>query len=85
MRKIKQGKCDYDYVELMACPSGCINGGGQIKLNQYQEVHGNETVKINQDLVKIVGEIYHDLEKDGLDLDLELIQKLTADVQEICR
>ena len=85
MRKIKQGKCDYDYVELMACPSGCINGGGQIKLNQYQEAHGNETVKINQDLVKIVGEIYHDLEKDGLDLDLELIQKLTADVQEICR
>jgi len=28
MRKIKQGKCDYDYVELMACPSGCTNGGG---------------------------------------------------------
>ena len=28
IRKIKQGKCDYDYVELMACPSGCVNGGG---------------------------------------------------------
>jgi iron only hydrogenase large subunit-like protein len=32
IRKIKQGKCEYDYVELMACPSGCVNGGGQIKL-----------------------------------------------------
>ena len=32
MRKIKQGKCQYDYVELMACPSGCVNGGGQVKL-----------------------------------------------------
>ena len=34
MRKIKQGKCEYDYVELMACPSGCTNGGGQIKLKE---------------------------------------------------
>ena len=33
MRKIKQGKCQYDYVELMACPSGCVNGGGQVKLS----------------------------------------------------
>jgi len=38
MRKIKQGKCDYDFVELMACPSGCINGGGQIKLKTVNEV-----------------------------------------------
>ena len=28
IRKIKLGKCDYQYVELMACPSGCLNGGG---------------------------------------------------------
>ena len=31
IRKLKTSRCDYDYVELMACPSGCINGGGQIK------------------------------------------------------
>lgn len=30
VRKIKSNKCGYDYVEVMACPSGCINGGGQI-------------------------------------------------------
>jgi cytosolic iron-sulfur assembly component 3 len=30
MRKIKRKKCDYHYVEIMACPSGCLNGGGQI-------------------------------------------------------
>jgi hypothetical protein len=29
--KMKRMKCDYDYVEIMACPSGCVNGGGQIK------------------------------------------------------
>eukprot|EP00501_MAST-03F_sp_TOSAG23-6_P002176 GSMAST32.ASY1.ANO1.2276.1 assembled CDS len=31
IRLMKRGKCPYDYVEIMACPSGCINGGGQIK------------------------------------------------------
>eukprot|EP01133_Synstelium_polycarpum_P009147 gene9147-10732_t len=31
VRKIKSGKCNYHFVEVMACPSGCINGGGQIK------------------------------------------------------
>ncbi|KAK8487458.1 hypothetical protein V6N11_076676 [Hibiscus sabdariffa] len=31
VRKVKTGKCDYQYVEVMACPSGCLNGGGQIK------------------------------------------------------
>ncbi|KYR00286.1 nuclear prelamin A recognition factor-like protein [Tieghemostelium lacteum] len=31
VRKIKNGKMDYHFIEIMACPSGCINGGGQIK------------------------------------------------------
>nr|GEY51371.1 protein NAR1 [Tanacetum cinerariifolium] len=30
-RKIKEGKSDYHYLEIMACPSGCLNGGGQLK------------------------------------------------------
>ncbi|KAF5728842.1 cytosolic Fe-S cluster assembly factor narfl [Tripterygium wilfordii] len=31
VRKIKMQKCEYHFVEVMACPSGCLNGGGQIK------------------------------------------------------
>ncbi|XP_028773601.1 protein NAR1-like isoform X2 [Neltuma alba] len=31
VRKVKSGKCDYHFLEIMACPSGCLNGGGQIK------------------------------------------------------
>ncbi|RHZ47261.1 hypothetical protein Glove_586g38 [Diversispora epigaea] len=31
VRKIKSGNSPYHYVEVMACPSGCINGGGQLK------------------------------------------------------
>ena len=26
---INRGECDYDFVEVMACPSGCLGGGGQ--------------------------------------------------------
>ena len=29
MEQIKDGKCDYHFVEIMACPGGCIMGGGQ--------------------------------------------------------
>ncbi|CAI0374341.1 unnamed protein product [Linum tenue] len=36
VRKVKMGKCDYHFVEVMACPAGCLNGGGQIKPNQGQ-------------------------------------------------
>ena len=31
MLKMKQSKCDLDFIEMMACPSGCVNGGGQLK------------------------------------------------------
>ncbi|KAJ1978428.1 Cytosolic Fe-S cluster assembly factor nar1 [Dimargaris xerosporica] len=30
VRKLKLGRCPYQFVEVMACPSGCINGGGQL-------------------------------------------------------
>ncbi len=29
IRKIKSGEVHYDLIEVMACPGGCINGGGQ--------------------------------------------------------
>jgi len=29
MDKIKAGEADYHFVEIMACPGGCVNGGGQ--------------------------------------------------------
>ena len=27
--KIKAGEAKYDFIEVMACPGGCVNGGGQ--------------------------------------------------------
>jgi iron only hydrogenase large subunit-like protein len=31
VRKVKSNNSPYHYIEVMACPSGCINGGGQLK------------------------------------------------------
>lgn len=27
--QVRQGECDYDFIEVMACPGGCIAGAGQ--------------------------------------------------------
>jgi NADP-reducing hydrogenase subunit HndD len=27
--KIRSGECDAQFIEIMACPGGCVNGGGQ--------------------------------------------------------
>lgn len=29
LREIKEGKADFQMLEVMACPGGCVNGGGQ--------------------------------------------------------
>ncbi len=29
MDKVKSGEADYTFIEIMGCPGGCINGGGQ--------------------------------------------------------
>ncbi len=29
LEKIKNGEAEYHFVEIMACPGGCVNGGGQ--------------------------------------------------------
>lgn len=29
MEKIKNGEADYHFIEIMGCPGGCVNGGGQ--------------------------------------------------------
>ncbi|UMZ72774.1 NADH-dependent [FeFe] hydrogenase, group A6 [Natranaerofaba carboxydovora] len=27
--ELRNGRCEYDFIEIMACPGGCIGGGGQ--------------------------------------------------------
>ena len=47
---MKRKFCEYDYVEVMACPSGCLNGGGQLKAGDRQS---------QQHLLDELDAIYH--------------------------
>ena len=29
LKKVKNGEADYHFIEIMGCPGGCVNGGGQ--------------------------------------------------------
>lgn len=50
VRRIKRSASEYDYVEVMACPSACLNGGGQIKAHKGQTT---------QQLLNELDESYH--------------------------
>ena len=38
MEEIRLGNCKYDFIEVMACPGGCVNGGGQPLIKSNREV-----------------------------------------------
>jgi iron only hydrogenase large subunit-like protein len=43
-------KPEYAYVEVMACPGGCTNGGGQIRAQEVNEVRAAAGSEITSDL-----------------------------------
>ena len=36
VEEIRSGEVQYDFVEVMTCPGGCIGGGGQPKDREYK-------------------------------------------------
>ncbi|XP_026523350.1 nuclear prelamin A recognition factor [Notechis scutatus] len=54
--KLKKGKCSYHFVEVLACPGGCLNGNGQAQtedgkpdkalLKQMEDVYATVPVQI---------------------------------------
>jgi len=49
IRQIKKGECPYHYIEVMACPSGCTNGGGQIESTDEASISPTEILnKVNE-------------------------------------
>ena len=40
LKSSKKGSPPYHFVEVMACPSGCINGGGQVKELEHDSIKG---------------------------------------------
>lgn len=76
IRKIKEGKAEYDLIEVMACPGGCIGGAGQpIAVTETKQARGHAIYKADKlsQLRKsqdnpIVARIYQNwLEKPGSD------------------
>ena len=49
VRNLKRKKLVYDYIELMACPGGCINGGGQIRETIPRKLLTDISNKVNTD------------------------------------
>lgn len=49
---IKSGEKHYDFIEVMACPGGCVNGGGQSFVD-YSKIDVDEVIK------KRSASIYH--------------------------
>jgi len=45
MGLIKEGKADYQFIEIMACPGGCIGGGGQ-PIPTNTEIRGKRAAAI---------------------------------------
>jgi iron only hydrogenase large subunit-like protein len=45
-----EGVKDYAYVEVMACPGGCTNGGGQVKVQEVEGIRIYEGMQeVNED------------------------------------
>ena len=44
MKKVQKGEADYQFIEIMACPGGCVNGGGQpiqpASVRNFEDVRG---------------------------------------------
>ena len=46
IQDIKNGKANYDFIEIMACEGGCVNGGGQPShMGEIQDNRGNGRIR----------------------------------------
>lgn len=54
VQKLKKKLCQYQYIEIMACPSGCLNGGGQLR--------DENTKTLSKELLAKVEAVYSSVE-----------------------
>ncbi|MCD4771816.1 MAG: [FeFe] hydrogenase, group A [Bacteroidales bacterium] len=67
LTEIKEGRTDIHFIEIMACPGGCIGGGGQhigsneddlkSRMKSLYDIDTNETLKVSHKNPEII-EIY---------------------------
>ena len=60
LNAVRRGEVDVQFIEVMACPGGCVNGGGQPTQPAV--------VRNNTDLAKIRAKVLYTADKDKLDV-----------------
>ena len=55
--KVKAGEADYHFIEIMGCPGGCVNGGGQPQQPGY--------VRNTVDIRALRAKVLYDSDKDN--------------------
>ena len=60
-----KAEVDYAYVEVMACPGGCTNGGGQIKVEDVGILQGVERGEGQREWLGRVDEAYFSMEEES--------------------
>ena len=57
LNMVKNGEADYHFIEIMGCPGGCVNGGGQ----PQQPGH----VRNTEDIRALRAKVLYDLDKNN--------------------
>lgn len=72
--QIKNGACKYQFIEIMACPGGCVNGGGQPIQSAF--------VRRNKDIRALRASVLYGIDKDSKlrkSHENEFVKKIYAD------
>lgn len=83
LASLKDGEIDAHYIEVMACPGGCINGGGQpfyandkdvkARAKSIYDIDESEAIKVSHKNPKVI-EVYSNfLESPGSDISKKLL------------
>ena len=57
LNKVKSGEAEYHFIEIMGCPGGCVNGGGQ------PQQPGS--VRNTTDIRSLRAKVLYDIDKDN--------------------
>ncbi|CAD5217633.1 unnamed protein product [Bursaphelenchus okinawaensis] len=87
VRRITQGRHEVDYVEVMACPKGCLNGGGQIRNPEpaLQDIRVNKVKEVYKQANQrdLLEQQYKEVRDEWQSLNPEYRQLLTAKIQHV--
>lgn len=80
LRKIRRGECSYDYIELMACPGGCNNGGGQLPPPMLSEDDLRSTKQHSADHLRLVDDVFSQAPAVDSPLEVPSIRRVYKDI-----